>query len=131
MTEETLIEPEEPKSIGLLSNNDVILGTPIPAIDRLKIVSDEEFDDVILENPSEWFNSAYIPKLSRTGYADNDFGAKRHKFVTDIIAKLSTHKKVYLGEKNEFHFFMQNINDEENRLSFESFTVRSKNETFA
>lgn len=36
--EEILIEPEEPKSIGLLSNNDVMLGATIPAIDRLKIV---------------------------------------------------------------------------------------------
>ncbi|UUW07083.1 hypothetical protein NLG42_13320 [Flavobacterium plurextorum] len=47
MIEEKLISPEEPKSIGLLSNSDVILGTSIPAIDLLKIVSDSEFEDII------------------------------------------------------------------------------------
>jgi len=40
---------EEPKLIGRLTNYDVINGTAIPAIDRLKLVSAEEFEDIIRE----------------------------------------------------------------------------------
>jgi len=37
LTEGILIESEEAQLVGLLGNSDVILGTTIPAIARLKI----------------------------------------------------------------------------------------------
>lgn len=61
MKDEQLIEPQEPQSIGLLSNNDVVLGIPIPAIDRLKIVSPESFEDII----REWISGYCKVKYSR------------------------------------------------------------------
>ena len=70
MTEESLIEPEEPKSVGLLSNNDVILGKTIPAIDRLKIVSDEDFEDIIREWISGYCKVKYSKVRKPAGAGD-------------------------------------------------------------
>ncbi len=61
MTIENLIESEEPKSLGLLSNNDAVLGIPIPPIDRLKIISAENFEDLI----REWISGYCKEKYSR------------------------------------------------------------------
>ena len=49
MTDPELLQPEEPKSIGVLTNSDILFGSPIPAIDRLKVVSEEQFEDIIRE----------------------------------------------------------------------------------
>lgn len=70
MIKEKLINPEEPKSIGLLSNSDVILGTSIPAIDRLKIVSDNEFEDIIREWISGYCKSNYKKVRKPAGAGD-------------------------------------------------------------
>jgi hypothetical protein len=46
-----LLEVEYPKpdSIGMLTNNDILFGAAIPAIDRLKIFSPEQFENMIRE----------------------------------------------------------------------------------
>jgi hypothetical protein len=45
----SLIPLPEPKYIGRLSNHEMMFGLPIPAIDRLKIFSPEQFEDLIRE----------------------------------------------------------------------------------
>jgi len=72
LTEETLILPEKPKSIGLLTNSDILFGSPIPAIDKLKIVSDTEFEDIIREWIAGYCVAKYC-KVWRAGGA-NDKG---------------------------------------------------------
>ena len=68
MAGEELIQPERPKSIGLLTNNDILIGLPVPAIDRLKIVSEEQFEDIIREWVAGYCQSKYI-KVWRAGGA--------------------------------------------------------------
>jgi len=70
LKEEDFIEPTEPQSIGLLSNSDVILGTPIPPIDRLKIVSAEDFEDIIREWIAGYCKSKYIKVRKPAGAGD-------------------------------------------------------------
>ncbi len=60
MTTEILIQAEKPKSIGLLSNVDILFGVPIPAIDKLKIVSDTEFEDIIREWIAGYCTNKYL-----------------------------------------------------------------------
>lgn len=68
MADEELKLPEPPKSIGLLTNNDILIGSPVPAIDRLKIVSEEQFEDIIREWVAGYCQSKYI-KVWRAGGA--------------------------------------------------------------
>lgn len=68
MADEELILPERPKSIGLLTNQDILFGTPIPAIDRLKIVSEDEFEDIVREWIAGYCEKKYI-KVWRIGGA--------------------------------------------------------------
>lgn len=68
MKDEELILPERPKSIGLLTNQDILFGTPIPAIDKLNIVSEDEFEDIVREWIAGYCESKYI-KVWRTGGA--------------------------------------------------------------
>jgi len=68
LADEELIQPERPKSIGLLTNNDILFGSPIPAIDKLKIVSAGEFEDIIREWIAGYFSNKYI-KVWRAGGA--------------------------------------------------------------
>lgn len=44
-----LVDFPPPQNVGRLTNNDVLLGLPIPAIDRLKIFSPDQFEDFIRE----------------------------------------------------------------------------------
>jgi len=60
LADEELIQPEKPKSIGLLTNNDILFGTPIPAIDRLKIISPDEYEDIIREWIAGYCQTKYI-----------------------------------------------------------------------
>lgn len=39
----------KPASIGMLTNQDILFGMPVPAIDRMKIFSPEQFEDMIRE----------------------------------------------------------------------------------
>jgi hypothetical protein len=66
--EADLIPPEKPKLIGLLTNQDILFGTPIPAIDKLKIVSEDEFEDIIREWIAGYCERKYI-KVWRMGGA--------------------------------------------------------------
>lgn len=68
MANEELILPETPKSIGLLTNQDILFGTPIPAIDKLKIVSEDEFEDIVREWIAGYCEKKYV-KVWRTGGA--------------------------------------------------------------
>ncbi|HZW40399.1 MAG TPA: ABC-three component system protein [Ignavibacteriaceae bacterium] len=79
--ENDLCEPEEPKSIGLLTNQAILTGTPIPAINRLKIISDDEFEDIIREWVSGYCKSKYI-KIRRSGGA-NDKGRDVIGFINE------------------------------------------------
>ncbi len=76
-----MILPEKPKSIGLLSNTDILFGTPIPAIDKLRIVSNEEFEDIIREWVSGYCEKKYI-RVWRPGGA-NDKGRDVIAIVDD------------------------------------------------
>ncbi len=51
-----------PKSIGTLSNHDVLFGLPIPAIDRMKIFSPDQFEDFV----REWVTGYLIKKGTYT-----------------------------------------------------------------
>jgi hypothetical protein len=55
-----LLQPEMPKSIGLLTNNDILFGSPIPAIDKLKIVSPDEYEDIIREWVAGYCQKKYV-----------------------------------------------------------------------
>jgi len=44
----TVVFPK-PASIGMLTNQDILFGAPIPAIDRLKVFSPEQFEDMVRE----------------------------------------------------------------------------------
>lgn len=68
--EEELIEPQEPQSIGLLSNSDVVLGIPIPPIDRLKIVSAENFEDIVREWIAGYCKTKYTKVRKPAGAGD-------------------------------------------------------------
>lgn len=70
MKEEELIEPNEPQSIGLLSNSDVVLGVPVPPINRLKIVSAEDFEDIIREWITGYCKSKYSKVRKPAGAGD-------------------------------------------------------------
>lgn len=45
----TELEYPKPQNGGRLTNNDILFGPPIPAIDRLKIVSPDQFENIIRE----------------------------------------------------------------------------------
>lgn len=81
MADEELIIPEKPKSIGLLTNNDILFGSPIPAIDKLKIVSPDEYEDIIREWIAGYCMTKYIG-VRKVGGA-NDKGR-------DVIAFLNS-----------------------------------------
>jgi len=68
LEDKELIQPEEPKSIGLLTNSDIMFGSPIPAIDKLKVVSQEQFEDIIREWIAGYCASQYT-KVWRAGGA--------------------------------------------------------------
>lgn len=68
MAEGELILPEKPKSIGLLTNQDILFGTPVPAIDKLKVVSEDEFEDIVREWIAGYCEKKYI-KVWRSGRA--------------------------------------------------------------
>tara|TARA_R110000868_G_scaffold198471_1_gene444763 strand:+ start:331 stop:1419 length:1089 start_codon:yes stop_codon:yes gene_type:complete len=70
LKEEELIEPHEPQSIGLLSNSDVVLGVPIPPIDRLKVISAENFEDIIREWIAGYCKTKYIKVRKPAGAGD-------------------------------------------------------------
>jgi len=70
MIEEELIEPQEPQSVDLLSNSDVILGIAIPPIDRLKIISAESFEDLIREWISGYCKVQYSKVRKPAGAGD-------------------------------------------------------------
>lgn len=78
---EEIIEPEAPKSIGLLSNNEILIGSPTPAIDKLKIMSDGEFEDMVREWIAGYCKKTY-KKVRRAGGA-RDKGRDVIAFIDD------------------------------------------------
>lgn len=82
MANEELITPESPKSIGLLTNNDILFGTPIPAIDKLKIVSSDEYEDIVREWIAGYCQKKYIG-VRRVGGA-NDKGRDVVAFINNV-----------------------------------------------
>jgi len=72
MEDSNLVEPEPPKSLGRLTNSEIILGIAIPPIDRLKIISSDSFEDLIREWIAGYCKKKYNSVL-RTGGA-NDKG---------------------------------------------------------
>lgn len=82
MTDEELIQPERPKSIGLLTNNDILFGSPIPAIDKLKIVSPDEYEDIIREWIAGYCEKKYVG-VRKVGGA-NDKGRDVIAFINEI-----------------------------------------------
>lgn len=88
MDDEELIQPERPKSIGLLTNNDILFGSPIPAIDKLKIVSADEYEDIIREWIAGYCDKKYIG-VRKLGGA-NDKGR-------DLVA--------FINEANDFDIY--------------------------
>lgn len=56
--------------MGLLSNTDVVLGIPIPPIDRLKIVSAEDFEDIIREWIAGYCKTKYSKVRKPAGAGD-------------------------------------------------------------
>lgn len=81
MSERDLLKPEAPKSIGLLTNSDILFGSPTPPIDKLKVVSDSEFEDIIREWISGYCKSKYI-SVWRAGGA-NDKGRDVIAYIDD------------------------------------------------
>lgn len=82
MTEDDLIQPERPNSFGLLTNSDVLLGPPIPAIDRLKIFSSEDFENLVREWIAGYCEKKYA-KVWRAGGA-KDRGRDVVAFVNNF-----------------------------------------------
>lgn len=70
MEKEELIEVQEPQSIGLLSNIDVVLGNLPPAIDQLKVVSAESFEDIIREWIAGYCKTKYSKVRKPAGAGD-------------------------------------------------------------
>lgn len=69
---ENIIEPPRPIIKQNISNNDILLGKPIPPIDRLKYISSDDFEELI----SEWIYGYLIEikgkvysKIKRNGGA--------------------------------------------------------------
>lgn len=81
MSNEELILPETPKSIGLLTNQDILFGTPIPAIDKLKIVSPNEYEDIIREWIAGYCQKKYVG-VRKVGGA-NDKGRDVVAFINE------------------------------------------------
>ncbi len=54
----TLIDFPYPKTLGKLNNNDILYGAHIPAIEKIKIISNEQFENLI----REWIVGYIIPK---------------------------------------------------------------------
>jgi hypothetical protein len=81
LTDEELIPPESPRSIGLLTNNDILFGSPIPAINKLKIVSPDEYEDIIREWIAGYCQTKYIG-VRKVGGA-NDKGRDVIAFINE------------------------------------------------
>ncbi|WP_108802764.1 ABC-three component system protein [Aquimarina sp. Aq107] len=86
MTNTDLEEVEAPKSFGTLTNSEMLTGIPIPPIDRLKIISSEEFEDLIREWIAGYCKKKYKSVL-KTGGA-NDKGR-------DVVGFINEEKTVY------------------------------------
>ncbi len=81
MADEELKQPDKPKSIGLLTNNDILFGSPIPAIDKLKIVSPSEYEDIIREWIAGYCQKKYVG-VRKVGGA-NDKGRDVVAFINE------------------------------------------------
>ncbi len=51
------IDLQKPSTTGRLSNNDILFGPQVPAIDRLKIISADDYEAVV----NEWGNGFLVP----------------------------------------------------------------------
>ena len=65
-----LIEAEEPKSVGLLTNAEILLGAPMPAIDKLRVVHDSEFEDIVREWIAGYCKKKYSKVRRASGSGD-------------------------------------------------------------
>jgi hypothetical protein len=81
LADEELIQPESPKSIGLLTNNDILFGSPIPAINKLKIVSPNEYEDIIREWIAGYCQKKYVGVIKVGGA--NDKGRDVIAFINE------------------------------------------------
>lgn len=86
MLDSDLYEPDKPKSFGTLTNSEIMLGATIPAIDRLRIISNDEFEDLIREWIAGYCKKRYKSVL-RAGGA-NDKGR-------DVIGFIDDDKTIY------------------------------------
>tara|TARA_R100000935_G_scaffold58415_2_gene95368 strand:+ start:43490 stop:44569 length:1080 start_codon:yes stop_codon:yes gene_type:complete len=86
MTNTNLEEAEAPKSLGTLTNSEMLTGIPIPPIDRLKIISCDDFEDLVREWIAGYCKKQYSSVLRASGA--NDKGR-------DVIGFIDSEKQVY------------------------------------
>jgi hypothetical protein len=80
MVKETT-EVKKPVGIGKRSNHDILTDQPVVAIDKLKIVGDDEFEDIV----REWI-WGYLIKKKLSGYIDCKKCAGSGDLGRDVIA---------------------------------------------
>lgn len=81
---EDVIEIKKPVGIGKRSNYDILTDQPVVAIDKLKTVGEDEFEDIV----REWV-WGYLIKNNLSGYIDCKKCAGAGDLGRDIIAVLS------------------------------------------
>lgn len=79
------IDFPKPTSIGMLTNQDILFGPPVTAIDRLKILSPEQFEDMIREWVTGYLikNGSY--KTCKKCSGAGDMGRDVIAYVDDVI----------------------------------------------
>ncbi|MGN6637416.1 MAG: ABC-three component system protein [Mucilaginibacter sp.] len=75
----------KPSSIGKLTNQDIFFGPPVPAIDRLKIFSPEQFEDMIREWVTGYLIKGGDYKVCKKCSGAGDMGRDVIAQVDDII----------------------------------------------
>jgi len=60
----------EPPKYKRLTNKEVLIGTPVPPIDKLKVISDEEFEVVVSEWAKGYLTSKYEEVYQLGGAGD-------------------------------------------------------------
>lgn len=64
------IEIPKPKGLNRLSNRDILIGAPIASLDRLRIVDEDTYEDIILEWATSYLNEKYEKTKALGGSGD-------------------------------------------------------------
>jgi hypothetical protein len=65
-----LVTPSAPRRVGHVTNEQILYGVPLPALDRLRILSPEQFEDFVLEWIDGHLSKKYVKVMRCSGAGD-------------------------------------------------------------